>query len=200
MAYLPKSQIKSNLYTKGEEYYLDNKSYKGYYYITSQNQAYTGKHPGDLPNNPLNTKTKEQPSDVVNTIPSTRESFWVYEGTGYNKPLNQPGRLPKSIYPNPTENDYKLGEFQRYFVSKINEIKFIEVNELVYNQYSNQDPNVSYQLYSPLQLSWELTGDRKKVYEINLKTVQRVENNLQLRGFSSYFKGRFDQFYREVGS
>lgn len=199
MAYLPKSQIKSNLYTKGEEYYINGKSYKGYYYITSQNQAYSGKHPGDIPNILLSTPPLEQPSDEVEST-TTKPSFWVYEGTGYPKTPPIPSILPTSIYPNPQNKDYKLGEFQRYFVSKINEIKFIEVNELVYNQYLNQDPNVSYQLYTPFKLSWELTGDRKKVYEVNYKTVQRIERNFQLRGFSSYFKDRFDQFYREVGS
>jgi len=69
MAYLPKSQIKPNLYTKGEEYYLNNQSYKGYYYVTSTGEAYTGKHPGDLPNELLTQKIEEQPSDAVTTIP-----------------------------------------------------------------------------------------------------------------------------------
>lgn len=198
MAYLPKSQIKSNLYTKGEEYYLNNQSYKGYYYLTSTNEVYTGKHPGDLPNELLVQKIKEQSSDETTTLPSSNKSFWVYEGTGYNLPTLQPGSIPTSIYPKPSQNNYKLGEFQRYFVSKVNEIKFIEVNEFTYNQYLNQDPNVSYQLYSPIQLPWELTGDREKVYEVNLKTVQRIERNLQLRGFTQYFKGRFTQFYKDT--
>lgn len=197
MAYLPKSQIKSNLYTKGEKYYLENKSYKGYYYLTSQNQAYTGKHPGDLPNSLLTEVFKEQPSDIVTEIPTSAPSFWVYEGTGYNKTFPTPGNTPKSIYPNPTIDNYTLGEFQRYFLSRVNTIKFVEVNEFIYNQYQNQEPNVSYQLYTPVQLSWELTGDKEKVYEVNLKTVQRVERNFQLRGFEQYFRGRFTQFYKD---
>lgn len=200
MAYLPKSQIKPNLYTKGEEYYLNNQSYKGYYYLTSTNKAFTGKYPGDLPNTPLQPQKPEQTSDFVDSISNTKSSFWVYEGTGYNKPQPTPANLPTSTFPTPKSNDYKLGEFERYFVSKINEIKFIEINQFTYNQYLNQDPNVSYQLYSPLKISWELTGNKEKVYEVNLKTVQRTEQNLQLRGFVQYFKGRFTQFYKEVDS
>lgn len=200
MSYLPKSQIKPNLYTKGEEYYLNNTSYTGYYYLTSKNQAFTGRHPGDLPNTILTPKEKEQPSDLVTSKPSTHPSFWVYEGTGYNKQQKPPGSLPRSIYPTPNEKNYKLGEFQRYFLTKINGIKYIEINEFTYNQYLSKDPKVSYQLYSPLKLSWELIGDKEKVYEVNLRTVQRTERDLQLRGFVQYFKGRFNQFYKEVGS
>lgn len=200
--YYPKSQIKSNLYTKGKEYQYSNSQleYKGYYYLTSQNQAYTGKHPGDLPNNLLTPIINVKTQSPLSVAPTSKPTSWTYIGQGYNKPLPPPSTTPISIYPNPTTNDYQLGEFQRYFVSKVNEIKFIEINELIYNQYVNQDPNVSYQLYTPFKLSWELTGDRKKVYEVNYKTVQRIERNFQLRGFVQYFKDRFDQFYKEVGS
>ena len=45
--YYPKSQIQTNLYTNGGEYYLKGKqsSYIGYYWKTSQNKFYTGKTP-----------------------------------------------------------------------------------------------------------------------------------------------------------
>lgn len=45
--YYPKSQIQTNLYTNGGEYYLKGKqsSYIGYYWKTSQNKYYTGRTP-----------------------------------------------------------------------------------------------------------------------------------------------------------
>ena len=46
--YYPKSQIKPNLYTSGNEYALEstpNNSYKGHYYKTSIGKSYTGKTP-----------------------------------------------------------------------------------------------------------------------------------------------------------
>ncbi|MDB4378196.1 hypothetical protein N9Z41_00350 [bacterium] len=202
--YYPKSQVKSNLYTKGKEYQYSNSQleYKGYYYLTSQNQVYTGKHPGDLPNTLLVPIINIESQPFIDFQPPTptKSTSWTCVGQGYNIDLTSPPTLPTSIYPNPQQNDYKLGEFERYFLSKTNEIKFIEVNKLIYNQYANQSPDVSYQLYTPFKLSWELTGDRKKVYEVNYKTVQRIERNFQLRGFVQYFKDRFDQFYKEVGS
>ena len=50
--YYPKSQIKSNLYTNGEEYInsITNITYRGYYYELSNGKSYTGKTPEDGPN------------------------------------------------------------------------------------------------------------------------------------------------------
>jgi hypothetical protein len=47
--YYPKSQIKPNLYTNGEEYVIEstNSSYIGYYYLTSTGKAFTGRNPDD---------------------------------------------------------------------------------------------------------------------------------------------------------
>ena len=47
MKYYPKSQIKTGLYTKGNEFIISNnkESYKGYYWVTSTGEFYTGKTP-----------------------------------------------------------------------------------------------------------------------------------------------------------
>ena len=56
MAYYPKSQVKTNLYTNGGEYTTTSnqfstvaESYIGYYYKTSTGQLYTGKNPQEKP-------------------------------------------------------------------------------------------------------------------------------------------------------
>ena len=206
MPYYPLSQLKTNLYTKGGEYLIvnTNEEYKGYYYITSKGKAYTGKTPEDKPNIlllPIKVSIDDLSPEGI--IASNKDTFFTIQNPFYTKILNPSGKgpsLPSSIYPSPTPNNYKLGEFDRYFLSKINEIKYLEVNQETYNKYTNKSQDVSYQLYSPFKLSWELTGDRKKVYKVNLNTVKRIERDLQLRGFIQYFKGRFTQFYKEVGS
>jgi hypothetical protein len=33
-------------------------------------------------------------------------------------------------------------------------------------------------------------------YNVNKKTVERIQFQLKLRGFKSYFKERYDQFYK----
>ena len=58
---------------------------------------------------------------------------------------------------------------------------------------------MSFQIFSPIKLSWELTGNREKIYTINYNTVKRISLNLKLRGFVEYFQGRFTQFYKEIG-
>ena len=52
MQYYPKSQIKTNLYTNGNELILSttNNAYQGYYYEISNGKKYTGKTPKDGPN------------------------------------------------------------------------------------------------------------------------------------------------------
>ena len=52
MAYYPKSQIKTNLYTNGNEYQLSTTQieYIGYYYELSNGDIFTGKTPEDEEN------------------------------------------------------------------------------------------------------------------------------------------------------
>ena len=68
MAYYPKSQVKTNLFTNGDEYILStNKDrYKGYYYLTATGKAYSGKSPG----NGYNVKLLPI-NDVYNDFPET---------------------------------------------------------------------------------------------------------------------------------
>ena len=51
MAYYPKSQVKTDLYTNGGQYVLSTtqEEYTGYYYEISTGQKYTGKNPQQGP-------------------------------------------------------------------------------------------------------------------------------------------------------
>jgi len=198
MNYYPQSQIKSNLYTKGGEFVIasTNQPYKGYYYQTSKGEYYSGKHPQDKPN-ALLSYIKENITDIdTNEVSSTSPSFWTIQEINYSNFSNEAPSSPMSFYPKPIEIDYELGEFERYFLSKANEIKFLEVDAFTYGQYVSRDPYVQYQLYFPLKLSWVLTGVKEEVYQVNYKTVERVQQNNQLRGFVEYFRGRFDKYYK----
>lgn len=198
MKYYPLSQLTTNLYTKGNEYIVSETGeiYTGYYYKTSDNSFFTGKTPQDKPSKLLQKITFEDVDDLETEGIGSKQTFWTIGNPFYRINKSISPTLPSYSYPKPTEQDYKIGEFERYFVTKINEPQFVEVNKLTYTQYLNQDPNVAYQLYIPIKLSWVLTGKKEEVYKVNIRTVERTQFNLRLQGFVQYFKGRFTQFYR----
>jgi hypothetical protein len=223
--YYPKSQIKTNLNTKGGflRYVLSKQEYKGYYFETSTGAYYSGKTPQDppvlelelIPNNSVEytrltnqisvNPAKGDPvideayasdkSDLTNDqisffiLPSSYISSTKIDTTV--SPL-----FPKQTYPIPTDNDYKLGEFQRYFLKKGNEIKFLEISLEDYRKYVNRDKDVMFELYTPIQINWILTGEEKQVYQVNQSIVARAEREQNLPGFTQYFRGKFTQFYK----
>ena len=204
--YYPKSQITTNLFTLGDEYVYvgTTQIYSGSYFKTSDGNTFTGKNPNNKPNNPIelssinlndfqpfNTELEEFPNsyDIIND-----DYYWA-KGINQNEvtPIPKP---PIQITPLPSPNEYSIGEIQRYFTSKINEIKYTEINETQYTSFINNESTVLSSLYIAFQLPWVITGNRSNAYNINLKTVNRVQKNFKLQGFKSYFKGRYDQLFQ----
>ena len=199
--YYPKSQVKTNLNTKGGEYVISdsNTPYKGYYYQTSNGEYFSGRTPNESPSFRL---TKINLNDNPTPLSSIIEdnNFYSISG-GYSRStrltFNQtPPSPPKQSYPVLTENDYKLGEFQRYFLKKGNETQFLEISLEDYRKYVNQDRDVMFELYVPIQINWILTGDKEQVYKVNQSIVARAEREQNLPGFTQYFRDRFTQFYK----
>ena len=208
--YYPKSQIKTNLRTQGNKFSLSGtgEEYQGYYYITSNGQAYSGKTPSDptskllLPNdqNPLNISSQtDAEASVPNLTSSPPLTFYTLPSEYVNSSkidvfITPP--LPKQSYPIVTENDYKLGEFQRYFLKKGNESIFIEISLENYRKYISRDRDAMHELYIPIQINWVLTGEKEQVYKVNQNIVAKAEREQNLPGFTQYFRDKFTQFYR----
>jgi hypothetical protein len=199
--YYPKSQVKTNLYTNGGEYIVFNSNtpYKGYYYGTSNGEYFSGRTPNESPSFKLAKVNLNEPS-TPSSFEFERDNFYLIEG-GYalstNLSFNQtPPTLPKQSYPIVTENDYKLGEFQRYFLKKGNETKFLEISLEDYRKYVSRDRDVMFELYTPIQINWILTGEKEQVYQVNQSIVARTEREQNLPGFTQYFRDRFTQFYK----
>ena len=197
--YFPKSQIKTNLYTKGGEYSFanSNDSYIGYYYKTSDGRYFSGRTPNESPTFELFNLSLEN----LPLTPSLETTDYYSIDRGYarstNLSFNQtPPSPPKQSYPIVTENDYKLGEFQRYFVKKGNETQFLEISLEDYRKYVSQDRDVMFELYIPIQINWILTGEKEQVYQVNQSIVSRTEREQNLPGFTQYFRDRFTQFYK----
>jgi hypothetical protein len=199
--YYPKSQVKTNLYTNGGEYvaFNTNTSYKGYYYQTSNGEYFSGRTPNETPSFRLVKINLTEPV-TPSSFDFDRDNFYLIEG-GYalstRLTFNQtPPPLPKQTYPVLTENDYKLGEFQRYFLKKGNETQFLEISLEDYRKYVSQDRDVMFELYVPIQINWILTGEKEQVYRVNQSIVSRAEREQNLPGFTQYFRDRFTQFYK----
>ena len=110
--------------------------------------------------------------------------------------LGSPAPLPIYTPPQPTEEDYQNGEMQRYFLKKVNEISYLEVNSTTFTNYVKQSSTTNYSLYNAFSIPWVLTGKREEAYQINKNTVSRTEKMNSLRGFKSYLKNRFDQLFK----
>ncbi len=203
--YYPKSQILPNLYTNGEEYiYSSNsKEYIGPYFATADGKFFTGVNPNDKPNHRLtplsNTPESKDPTYQSEDIP---EDYYViddyyYYAKGVNIfNMGTPPPLPKNSFPTPSQKDYEIGEIQRYFIKKYNEVLYIEIDKEDYPKYAKRTQQVNSSLYLPFTLPWIITGNRKEAFKINKASVNRIERNNSIQGFKSYFKGRFDQLFK----
>ena len=204
--YYPKSQITTNLITLGDEYVYvgTTQVYSGSYFKTSDGSAFTGKNPNNKPNNPIELSSINlndfQPFDTEleefpNSYDIINDDYYWAKGINQNEvtPIPKP---PIQITPLPSPNEYSIGEIQRYFTSKINEIKYTEINETQYTSFINNEPTVLSSLYIAFQLPWVITGNRSNAYNVNMKTVNRIQKNFKLQGFKSYFKGRYDQLFQ----
>ena len=202
--YYPKSQIKPSQYTNGGEFIVYNtgEPYKGFYYETSKGEYYTNKSPNEIPTYLLipnqSEDTQNLPDNLqVENFPDSyyviNDRYYKSKGLSYNRNTPTP---PKSTYPKPLLKDYQTGEFERYFLKKSNEAKFIEVSKEDYGMYISKDNSVPYELYIPTKISWILKGNKDQVYQANKNIVGKVERKQNYYGFTSYFKDNFTQFYQ----
>lgn len=178
MAYYPKNKIKTNLYTSGGEFIIFNTKEK---YIGPYYKLYNGKlFTGATPNSP----------NSLELIPVT--------GLSSDKDSDL-ARQSQPKYPQffPTPQDYKNGEFIRYFIVKRNEYIFTEVSKKEYDKYKNKQPDVYWRLFKPISLFWVLTGDITQVVKTNKNVTELIEQREQAFGLSIYLKEDWAQYYKE---
>jgi hypothetical protein len=220
--YYPKSQIKTNLYTEGNEfvYKATNQPYTGYYYRISTGKYFTGRTPDDRPNLELLSL-----SGADNLIPTETPNLFssiavpvdgLYEGNefGSNAPINestiinyaqltntptiQPKQFLLPVYnsPTPTEQDYQIGEFRRYFCKKTNEVLYLEITKATYDKLVGKDPQYVWSLYQPFNLPWQITGDKEQVARTNKNIVDLTSQRLRLPKFGDYLNNTYLKYYR----
>ena len=215
--YIPKNKIKTNLYTRNNEFqYLSSgKEYTGYYHKLHTGKFYTGKTPNDKPVEEI-IKSPNNEAQWNNT-PLTGEGYYVnyvdnydgeiipnqYQNMGdintYNslKDINMDNilQIPTSYYPKPTQEDYNLGGFIRYFCVKINEDIFLEIDKKTYDALTNQKGDWLWQLYTPFQLLWTISGTKKYIEKTNFYMTLLQEKRLRRRGLQEFLRNNYLKFY-----
>tara|TARA_R110000744_G_scaffold214536_2_gene333311 strand:+ start:184 stop:1047 length:864 start_codon:yes stop_codon:yes gene_type:complete len=202
--YYPQSQIITGLYTSGNEFSFLNarSSYQGYYYQTSDGKYFSNKSPNDTPTSQLfPTDTRSNNTSSITPISPTKKgnnNYYLIKGiySVIPEPNNISPAPPSQISPLPTEEEYKLGEFNRYFAYKSSTNQTTEVTKFEYNQFLAKDPNLQVELYTPVTVKWVLRGTKENVYKANSNLVKLKETRENVPGFSKYFKGKYDQYYR----
>ena len=200
--YYPKSQIKTNLYTNGNEYaFIDNGDiYQGFYYKTSTGEYFTGRTPDDRPN--IQIIPLAQSTEVITNNVSFRYNInqnssviFPYEG-GFQADPTSIQIVPYYIAPTPTQQDYQNGEFRRYFCKKGNEILYLEINQTQYDLLVTKNPSILFSLYEPFNLPWKLTGTQEEVEKINRNIVELTSKRLQLPQLGRYLKDDYLKYYK----
>jgi hypothetical protein len=180
MTYIPKNKVKSNLYTSGITEpgttllsTVSGELYTGYYHVLYNGKIFSGKTPNSL---------NKQELFIRNTDGDT--DFPKITLTPYSPLL-------------PTPQDYKNGEFIRYFICRRNQPMFIEISKDSFNKYKQKDPTISWKLYKPFSLFWVLTGDINQVAQTNKKVTELIETQENVLGLSLYLKEDWIQYYKE---
>jgi hypothetical protein len=211
MAYFPLSQIKTNLFTNGYEFTTDitdtTNSYSGYYWKTSKGKYYTGKTPQDLPTQELfKIPNLELSTSQLPTIDNSNSilNITVFDGD----PITENYLKIKGINPNttnyvpyynpviPTQQDYQIGQFRRYFVKKTNEVIYIETNKQTVEKIVAKDPQILWQLYYPFFIDWQLTGDKQEVAKVNRNMVLLASRRQNLPALSLYLREDYTKYYQ----
>lgn len=201
MPYYPKNRIETNLYTRGGEFSISitGEEYKGYYYKLYNGTFFTGKTPNDKPNQeliPLLPQSIEENPVIVTLSQDNDLNLRKYVSLLKTSPKDK--RLPVPYYPKPTKQDYELGEIQRYFSKKVNDVIFIEISQIDFDNLIEQNSAYLWQYYTTFSIPWEISGIKDEVENINKKIVALAEFNNKVVGFSTYITktGGYLKFYK----
>lgn len=208
MPYYPKSKIQTNLFSNGELLKSsDFTNYIGPYYKVSNGQKYAGKDPQSFRYPELLIDLKEladlqqpQTSDLFTQRPSIiNPATSLIESSNYVENLKESyvsRKVPVPYYPEPTEQDYQIGYFTRYFVKQVNAIKFTEISKKTFDSISTHSEEYLWQLYNPTSIPWQISGDIEKVLNTNRKIIRLEEKN-GFYGFSLFLKKDYLKFYQK---
>jgi len=200
MPYYPKSKIQTNLFSNGE--FLrssDASTYIGPYYKLSDGTKYVGIDPQTLryPDELLDLTTPDSAitSEIFTQLqPSTLETLSLNTYSLIIKTTPTPQKIPTPFYPQPTNQDYTTGYFDRYFAKQINASIFIEINQSTFQNLSENNSEYLWQLYNVTSIPWQISGNIENIYKTNQNLVKLAEKN-GFQGLEFYLKNNYTKFY-----
>ena len=217
--YIPKNRIQTNLYTRGDEYQsvVTGLPYTGFYWTMYNGKIFTGKNPSEKPT--IELVKIEAASDTIWQAEAKEEVFQQYADswdsevvpgqyqdlnmlTEYNNvtktDLSSIKLMPQQYYPEPTDDEFKLGAFTRYFACKLNEPSYLELNQKTYKKMKDQDPEYNWIMYKVFKIQWTLTGPNPtEVFNANEGQVELIEERLNKKGLKDFLNNDFTQFYAQ---
>jgi hypothetical protein len=224
MPYIPLSRIQMNLYTGGGEYAIarTGREYIGYYYKLYTGKVFTGNTPNDAFTEELTPifASNENTTDPVDNstvyialftgdpdpplvgdpelFPWNNKNIVQYlRLKGQNPNTIQAKNMIQSYIPQPTPDDYKLGQFYRYFVKKKNENVYKEISQDTYNKVLKSDKTLYSKYYKPFRLLWQISGSETDTGQANRKMTLYAEKTLKIIGLQQFLKEDYTKFYKK---
>ena len=220
--YIPKNRIKPNQFTPGDELMVKQTkaNYSGYYHTLYTGKIYSGKTQNEkniielvtiatqdgpgTPDLPPSLETTNvialfigDPDPIINEEQWDQGDIVTYlKVTNQNTEDDQPREVPFQMYPKPTEDDYSLGVYTRYFCVKINESIYYELDKKIYNKLKKQDSSWVWELYTCFKLQWTLTGDLNSVIVTNRNQTTIEQQRLKRLGLSGFLNEDWLKYYR----
>ena len=157
--YYTKDSIEKPRVARSGEFILQDtlKPYVGIY-VVANGQYMTGTEPSE---------TSQILTPVISKFTEEKTSkYFELTGLEFNKHI-----APNLYHPNPTAEDYKIGQFQRFFVQKINELfKIYEIDDKQFKTINkNNEEGIDGNLYNKFEIQWMLKGpDSKKINQKNI--------------------------------
>jgi hypothetical protein len=209
--YYPQSRIKTDLYTRGTAYKLPNGTpYTGRYYLLYDGTAYAGANPTVGTNQQL-TPIDQELTTINNSTASPSTQYTLT--TAKKSFSNRTNSLDLSnlqleeltpYYPIPTQSNYQLGYFTRYFAKNTTGPGYVlEISQDDYANVKNGAYNSTNVLYEITTLLWQLVGPlndkRLSQYQIQggvYDTNKRVTEarSIGFRGLVEYIGGDYIKF------
>jgi hypothetical protein len=201
--YYPKSQVTTGLFTNGREFVIKDTggSYQGPYWKNSAGQFFTGASPSSQQSQEL-VEAVGVDSNVQDLLPidGSSPTYITEDGAAYvqlNKSIANPTPdLPVGTTVPPTQKDYTIGEYRRYFCKKVNQETYLEISQATYSKLVGKNSSILWQYYIAFDMPWTLTGDMKQVYIANRNITEITSKKNNALNLAQFLKKDYLKYYR----